>query len=208
MPAPETTRRGKIARCPLHIREEVNRRLLDGQSGPTILKWLNSQEAVLKVLDEHFNEEPVSAQNLTEWRQGGYLDFKRRLEQIERTKQLSGYAVKLAEHGQAYAGNVAIVGGQLLEIFESLDVEEQKTLLKEKPATYIALVDVLARWHALVQILHFHGDGQRVFRRVETPAIRPRVTGKVRLIGPDQVRVDRALVLNDSIPVNVHHLRT
>ncbi|HRI81625.1 MAG TPA: hypothetical protein PLF88_04255 [Opitutaceae bacterium] len=145
MPAPETTRRGKIARCPLHIREEVNRRLLDGQSGPTILKWLNSQEAVLKVLDEHFNEEPVSAQNLTEWRQGGYLDFKRRLEQIERTKQLSGYAVKLAEHGQAYAGNVAIVGGQLLEIFESLDVEEQKTLLKEKPATYIALVDVLAR---------------------------------------------------------------
>ena len=142
----ETTRKGKIASLPLVIREEVNQRLLDGQKAPQILPWLNSDERVLKILDELWGEEPISPQNLSEWRQGGYQDFKKRLEQIERTKQLSGYAVNLAAKGQGVnAGNVAIVGGQLLEIFESLDVEEQKALLKAKPATYILLLDSLAK---------------------------------------------------------------
>lgn len=142
----DPTRTGKIARCPPAIREEVCRRLHDGESGPRILAWLNTQEVVLRVLDEYFHEEPVSPQNLSEWRQGGYQDWLKRREQLERTKSLANYAGELAERGQGTgAGNVAIVGGQLLEIFESLDVEEQKTLLKTKPATYIALVDVLAR---------------------------------------------------------------
>lgn len=139
-------RTGKIARCPPHIREEVNRRLHEGQSGPKILAWLNAQEPVLRILDEYFGEEPVSPQNLTEWRQGGYQDWLKRQDQLERTKSLATYASQLAANGEGTSGgNVAIVGGQLLEIFESLDVEEQKALLKEKPATYIALVEVLAK---------------------------------------------------------------
>jgi hypothetical protein len=142
----DATRTGKIARCPLAIREEVNRRLLDGEPGPKILAWLNAQESVLRILDEQFGEEPVNRQNLTEWRQGGYQDFLKRREQLERTKHLAGYAAELAERGQGTAGgNVAIVGGQLLEIFESLNVDEQKTLLKAKPETYLALVEVLAK---------------------------------------------------------------
>lgn len=124
----------------------MNRRLHEGQSGPKILAWLNSQEAVLRILDEYFGEEPVNPQNLTEWRQGGYQDWLKRQDQLERTKSLATYAGQLAANGTGTSGgNVAIVGGQLLEIFESLDVEEQKALLKEKPATYIALVEVLAK---------------------------------------------------------------
>jgi len=142
----QNARTGKIARCPLHIREEVNRRLLDGESGPKILRWLNGDPEVLSVLDELFGEEPVKPQNLSEWRKGGFQDYKRRLEQIERTKALSAYAAKLSAGSRdAAGGNAAIVGGQLLEIFESLDIEKQKDLLHEKPAVYIALVDVLAR---------------------------------------------------------------
>lgn len=142
----DNTRTGKIARCPLRIREEVNRRLADGQSGPVILKWLNAEPEVLAVLDLYFGEEPVKPQNLSEWRQGGFAAYKARLEQIERTKHLSDYAAKLAENNRGAAGgNAAIVGGQLLEIFESLDLAAQKDLLKEKPGNYIALVDVLAR---------------------------------------------------------------
>ena len=33
---------GKIARLPVEIREELNRRLENGQGGPEILPWLNS----------------------------------------------------------------------------------------------------------------------------------------------------------------------
>ena len=117
----EPTRKGKIARCPLVIREEVNRRLLDGQSGPKILAWLNAHEDVLKVLDEHFGEEPVSNQNLSEWRQGGYQDWLKRREQIENTKSLSAYALSLA---QASGGNIsdgaaAIMAGKILELIEA-----------------------------------------------------------------------------------------
>jgi hypothetical protein len=96
--------------------------------------------------DDYFNEEPVSPQNLTEWRQGGYQDFLKRRQQVEDQKQLAEYAGKLAANGAGTgAGNVAIVGGQLLQIFDSLDVEAQKNLLREKPATYLALVEVMAK---------------------------------------------------------------
>lgn len=117
----DVTRKGKIARCPLAIREEVNRRLLDGQSGPKIAAWLNAHEDVLRVLDEHFHEEPVSNQNLSEWRTGGYQDWLKRREQIENTKSLSSYALKLA---QASGGNIsdgaaAIMAGKILELIEA-----------------------------------------------------------------------------------------
>ena len=35
------SRIGKIARLPHDIREQLNRRLLDGQSGTEILQWVN-----------------------------------------------------------------------------------------------------------------------------------------------------------------------
>lgn len=142
----ENARTGKIARCPLVIREEVNRRLLDGESGPKILRWLNEHPDVLRVLDEYFGEEPVSSQNLSEWRQGGYQEFLDRRKQIERTKDLAGYAAKLAEGSQGAAGgNAAMLAGHFLEIFESLDVARQVSLLKEKPANFPALVEAFAK---------------------------------------------------------------
>lgn len=118
-----TARKGKIARCPLAIRDEVNRRLLDGQSGPIILNWLNAQEAVLRVLDQHFGEEPITAQNLSEWRQGGYQEWLSRRERVETTKDLANFAAKLGEAagGTLADGSAAILGGKFLEALESAD---------------------------------------------------------------------------------------
>ena len=45
-------RNGKIARLPAKIREELNRRIHDGEGGTKLLAWLHSQEAVLAILDE------------------------------------------------------------------------------------------------------------------------------------------------------------
>lgn len=88
----EITRKGKIARLPLAIREEVNHRLMNGEPASKILPWLNNQEAVLRVLDEHFGEEPVTPQNLSEWRQGGYADWCEKREKVSHLKELSSYA--------------------------------------------------------------------------------------------------------------------
>ncbi len=69
------TRNGKIARLPKTIREELNRRLEDGWTGPNLLEWLNSLPQVQSVLQDDFNGHPISESNLTHWRSGGYLDW-------------------------------------------------------------------------------------------------------------------------------------
>lgn len=140
-----TAHKGKIGRCPPEIREEVCRRLFEGQTGRKICAWLNEQPEVLRVLDEYFGEQPVNDQNITEWRKGGYQKWLDRREQLETTKQLADYSLKLAEGMSPSEGAARIAGGQLLMIFEDLDVEAQRTLLREKPGTYIALLDALAR---------------------------------------------------------------
>jgi hypothetical protein len=70
-------RNGKIARLPLHIRTELNRRLQEGEAGTSLVQWLNRLPAVRAALREYFGGVPISIQNLSEWRQGGYQDWLR-----------------------------------------------------------------------------------------------------------------------------------
>jgi hypothetical protein len=128
----EPTRKGKIASLPLALRQELNRRLDDGQRGPQLLAWLNTEEAVLKVLDEHWGEQPINAQNLTEWRQGGYQDHLRRRERVDNLKALSEYALKLGEAagGSIADGSAAIAGGKIMELLEEAQGGELKDLVK------------------------------------------------------------------------------
>ncbi len=69
------SRTGKIARLPHKTREQLNRRLQDGENGRKILKWLNALPEVKSILAAEFRNRPVSSSNLTEWKQGGYRDW-------------------------------------------------------------------------------------------------------------------------------------
>lgn len=142
-------RKGKIDSLPHSIREEVCRRLHDGQTGSVILPWLNSEEKVLAVLDKHFGEQPVSEQNLSEFRnsENGFKGWLKKREKTERIKSLSQYAVKLAAAGggDLMKSSAAIAGGQILEILEGLDVTTQRELLLADPGNYFELLDKLAR---------------------------------------------------------------
>ena len=71
------TRIGKIARLPKEVREELNRRLQDGEPGEQLLDWLNALPKVRKILAAQFGGRPITKQNLCEWRQGGYRDWER-----------------------------------------------------------------------------------------------------------------------------------
>jgi hypothetical protein len=70
-----SARHGKIARLPREIREGLNWHLDQGLAGPRLLHWLNSLPETKRVLDEHFNGQPISQQNLSQWRLGGYRDW-------------------------------------------------------------------------------------------------------------------------------------
>jgi hypothetical protein len=69
------TRTGKIARLPREIREQLNRRLQDGEPGKKLVEWLNSLPEVKAALNTQFGGRRVSEQNLSEWKAGGYRDW-------------------------------------------------------------------------------------------------------------------------------------
>jgi hypothetical protein len=73
--ASSTTRRGKIARLPKVVRDELNGRLRDGVPGMELVNWLNGLSVVQEVMDEQFEGQEISEQNLSSWRQGGYLEW-------------------------------------------------------------------------------------------------------------------------------------
>ena len=91
------TRNGKIARLSRNLREELNRRLRDGQQGKRLVKWLNSLPEVQEVLAEEFGGRPISEQNLSEWKQGGFEDWLRHQETREWVQKLADESADLEE---------------------------------------------------------------------------------------------------------------
>jgi hypothetical protein len=88
-------RNGKIARLPLHIRNELNRRLCEGEPGVKLVDWLNGEVTVW--LGNDFEGRPIriTEQNLSEWRQGGYQDWLRHEEAREFMQDLAEQAGEL-----------------------------------------------------------------------------------------------------------------
>jgi hypothetical protein len=112
-------RQGKIARLPHALREEVNLRLMDGQTSGVILSWLNAEGQAMKVWEAHFEGMAASPQNLSEWRSGGYREWIARREKADNLKTLSSFAVDLAKSGGHIAdGAAAILSGHILEALE------------------------------------------------------------------------------------------
>jgi len=102
------TRTGKIARLPREVREELNQRLDDGERGPSLLAWLNDLPAVKSVIDRDYAGRPVTTQNLSHWRQGGFQDWQRQ----QATRKV---AQRLAEQAQAMGPES--IGDQLARVF-------------------------------------------------------------------------------------------
>lgn len=119
----ENSKRGKIARLPARIREEVCRRIHDGERGKKILPWLNSLPETKQLLEEDFEGVRVNDMNLTNWRHTGYAQWLTRRHNVERTKELAKYAADQARAngGSIAEGGVSIAAGKLLELLETVD---------------------------------------------------------------------------------------
>jgi len=80
---------GKIGRMPLRLREQLNQRLFDGETGVTLLPWLNGLPAMQTLLAADFNGEPVNDQNLSNWRTGGYVQWQKQQERRALVRDLA-----------------------------------------------------------------------------------------------------------------------
>lgn len=106
-----TTHNGKIARLPAHVREQLNQRLHDGESGSSLVDWLNSLPEVQAVLAASFHGQPISEQNLSQWRQRGFEDWLAQQEVLGAVRQTIEDAAHLKD---AVPGSLADPMAQLL----------------------------------------------------------------------------------------------
>ena len=135
------TRIGKIARLPWGTREELNRRLRDGATGVEVVEWLNGLEEVKKMLAAEFGERPITEQNLSEWRQGGYEEWLHLQEERGWVRDLAEQTNALAKAtgevevthrvGTLVAVEVARTAQELLEECRGLEPQERVKRLKE-----------------------------------------------------------------------------
>lgn len=94
------TRNGKIARLPRSVRDQLNCRLQDGEEGNTLLEWLNALPKVQAVLKWQFADQPISKQNLSEWRLGGYREWERNEESCDLVRRLTEQTDDLADKAE------------------------------------------------------------------------------------------------------------
>jgi len=119
------TRNGKIARLPLAIREELNRRLQNGEKGRRLIAWLNEQPEVQAVLTAEFKGQPISAANLTSWKEGGYRTWEHDQSKLEGLALLAEQARVL--HGVA-PDNVAEQMSFFVTVNMALDMQRMEAL--------------------------------------------------------------------------------
>jgi hypothetical protein len=93
------TANGKIGRLPGAIRDQLNRRLQNGENGRRLVDWLNSLPEVQKVMAAEFEGKPVREQNLSEWRNNGYKKWLLQQEALDMARQLASDVGELQPSG-------------------------------------------------------------------------------------------------------------
>ncbi len=107
------SRTGKIARLLDELRRELNERLQDGEAGTELLEWLNGLPAVKRVLKQQFAGVPISAQNLSDWRQGGYEEWRETEELTEMIRRVRTQATDLECATPVSEGVAAVLSAEL-----------------------------------------------------------------------------------------------
>lgn len=122
-------RHGKIARLPIAIREELNRRMLDNQSSGKICDWLNALPEVKALCEEYpryrrsATPAPIDRDHLSRWRHGGFVEWAHRRDTLDETREMAKWSVQLAKAGgnnQLSDAAAIILSGQILQVLEGI----------------------------------------------------------------------------------------
>lgn len=130
--------KGKIGRLPFKLRQELNRRMRDGQPDAAILEWLNGLEEARAAIAGSGYGGPgktravVTPQNLSEYRGGRYQDWVAEEERVAGIQTLAELSLRMAE---AAGGNVSesavrITAGKLMQVLESATADDAERMAK------------------------------------------------------------------------------
>jgi len=106
--------------------------------------WLHSLPEVLTILDQKWGEEPISPNNISQWRLGGYQDWLKRNDKVFALRTLSDYSLKLAQAagGSISEGAAAIAGGKILELIEKA-AEAENTPIDDEGQPVFAIGELI-----------------------------------------------------------------
>jgi hypothetical protein len=136
------------------IREELNRRLDDGETAEKILTWVNAEPKGRAVLEEQFAGAPINKQNLSDWRQGGHQDWLRHREACELVSQMR----ERAEDLNAEAGDAAVSDRLAAVLAVELAATAQRLLTET--------TDPAERWQRLQEVMSQLGRLRREDHRL------------------------------------------
>jgi hypothetical protein len=131
---------GKIGRLSKTRRHELALRIEDGQTGAQIVQWLNAQPDVQEILQQHFAARPITEQNLSDWKQTGHLEWRRRQEASEAATRLVEQAGDLDQ-----AVEDRLLSDEFATVFSSEMTRLAMTLLEQE-------TDPEKRWKRLCEI--------------------------------------------------------
>lgn len=119
------TRKGKIGRLPRDIREELNRRLDNGEEGKALMAWLNGLPEVRKVLEADFGGQKINKVNLCEWKKGGFLDWRGGQETIALAQEFNakGKELAAASKGELTESLAAVVSARYAALLQGWNGE-------------------------------------------------------------------------------------
>ncbi len=145
-------RTGKIARLPRTLRDQLNQRLHNGEPGVDLIKWLNHLPEVQAILAEHFAGVPISPQNLSEWNNGGFLDWLATQELLETAREFAADATQLP----------GFTDGHLLDCLSHTLIARYAVLLGKMPLDGPIPPDVQNQFNLLLRL---HRQTMQVQRR-------------------------------------------
>ena len=140
---PSTKRNGKIAKLPRALRDRINQALDLGQSATSIAQYLNQLPEVKAMLNAHFDGKPISQQNLSEWKAGGYRDWQLRQELVLQHQEFTADVQELGRtaHGMADA-LFGMVTFDYARLIKNKDKETPESFEKKRKALSASVNDI------------------------------------------------------------------
>jgi hypothetical protein len=141
-------RTGKIARLPKTLRDAVNLALDDGASANAVIKLLTDAKANGATNGDGSEIEIPNDQNITNWRDGGFADWKKENERLDDMRMKREFALRIVqenEGGKIHEAGLNLAASQIFELLQDFDVSALKERLADNPEEFSKVVSALAR---------------------------------------------------------------
>jgi hypothetical protein len=133
---PARRRRGKIARLPRNIREQINAMLDDGLPHADIIARLGEYG------------KNINRQNLINWQQGGFEDWLKDQPWLDELHASLDFATNILDDSDSpkiREASLVIAVKQMYELIKSFEPAEFKQQLADDPAAYSRILNSLAK---------------------------------------------------------------